>query len=696
MVDDYFGIFLEKKARVHFEASTLSPPLGFNATLPPVSTFECHLMSSGRGRWKGRTPTAALAARAAQLKRNASPQEAPTYSNVLATLNSKPKTELSFDKLDTPLLLRVQKDLKFLINECNRALKVVDTEFQAVKRIYNIVQGNQHKQQQANVEITEPPLKKARTSPDIEDTAVIKHESEGEKGIDQEMVDANATPVDHGEEILEKEEVEKGQDGDGSQTSFKDEEAIKKKGFEKNPKSEFVKPQTLPVAALSLFEDTIEGLPQTGEKYLKKKYGVASYPARDLKDLLPGEIPDQDFTKAKPANQVQFSTFATAIEPYFRDYTEEDLSFLKQKSVGATELNYSRPTTLSPYLIPPLGRVYTDTWTESDGPNAGYSISPAPSNNTNTNHFRPIGSSDILSDDILETDDISCGPLVSRLLSAIMNDNSEEDESVAGNIKTESNSEDKDDDTAKTAATNSSISTGFIEPSWKIGTLKADYGSLEERLKREFRYVGILDVNLLKNEQKKRQQFKNAIVNGVHNGSAGNSNDVDDDLEIDWLTGQEDDEICYELRELQKKLKQATKFNQAAKKRLLPLVEEQMAYQEYSRILDDLDRQVDQAYLKRIRNPRSKKKKSGAGAVSSTSSLVAAGANQVTVEQKPSLRALLDKRLRWIEKVGPVFKPPEIMKRMPGETVLKDLQLDDEEDEYAGDEDEEVPYGISM
>lgn len=431
--------------------------------------------------------------------------------------------------------------------------------------------------------------------------------------------------------------------------------------YEKNPKSVFVESQTLPIAALGLFDESAEdGLPRSGVEYLKKKYGVASYPTRDLKDLLPGEIPDADFTRAKPANQVQFNTFASFIEPYFRSFTEEDLSFLNQKTVGI-EGSYSRQQ-ISPYIIPPLGPIYTDVWADEDGADAGYSIDPVPQENLTTD-LVPRGSEDQINDEILETDAISCGPLASRLLSALLHEGPDKKDEESGAEGGESD----------TPTKNASV---FDQQGWKVSAVKADYNSLEERLKREFRYVGILDINLSLREERKRRQF-----------AANSRQQPDDDgegFEIDWVNGAEDDEICVEMRALQKKLKSACKLNQACKRRLVPIVEEQMAYQEYSQILDDLDKQVDQAYLKRMRNPKAKKKKLNSGQPH---------INTVSAVEKSGVRALLEKRARWIEKVGPVFKPPQIMKRVPQTSIFSDLQIDDE-DEEEEPEDEEDMYMV--
>lgn len=459
------------------------------------------------------------------------------------------------------------------------------------------------------------------------------------------------------------------------------------------------------IAALGLFEEHPE---LTDPEYLKKYYGVASYPERDLTDLLPGPIPDQDYTRAKPPNQVQFSTFSAAIEPYFRPYVEEDISFLKQRAVGMEGMQYMRPYALSPYLIPPLGPYYGDVWTEEDnaqGHKMSYATNPIDRVKLMA-ALNPRGNEEAISDSILETEKISCGPLASRLLSAIFNEMPSNPE-----VKSEYPSGDTtpNDDPTRSPAYFENLSQG-----WKVDSIKADYASLEDRLKREFRYVGILDINLLRKEEKKKKALVEAIgpvggaasigsghLNGgpvrpsvITNGTAVDDEDDEDEdddpdnFNIDWVNGEEEDEICVELRGLQKKLRQVTKINQASKRRLIPLVQEQMAYQEYAQILDDLDKQVDQAYLKRIRNiPKGKKKKAAAAAQAVAAATAAAqAANGVNDNAKQGLLALLDKRQRWIDKIGPVFRPPELMRRMPSTNILDNIEADDDEEDEEEDE----------
>lgn len=71
--------------------------------------------------------------------------------------------------------------------------------------------------------------------------------------------------------------------------------------------------------------------PGMTEDEIKEIYCVAGYPHDDLHDLVPGTPPDRDLSNAKPPSQTNASTFATYVEPYFRQITEEDLAFLRER-----------------------------------------------------------------------------------------------------------------------------------------------------------------------------------------------------------------------------------------------------------------------------------------------------------------------------------------------------------------------------
>lgn len=70
---------------------------------------------------------------------------------------------------------------------------------------------------------------------------------------------------------------------------------------------------------------------------------------------------------------------------------------------------------------------------------------------------------------------------------------------------------------------------------------------------------------------------------------------------MDW-NAKEDDEICAELRAVAKELKEQHAINESRKKKLLHVVDNQLQYEQYRHVLDTLDAQVEQCYLKRFVN----------------------------------------------------------------------------------------------
>lgn len=437
----------------------------------------------------------------------------------------------------------------------------------------------------------------------------------------------------------------------------------------KNPKSEFVKPQTVSasaIAELGLFSEDNNGLETQGKEYLKKKYGVASYPENDLKDLLPGEIPNIDFSKNKPpSNQVQFTTFQSYIESFYRLFSNEDLKFLNEKNIippGFEKMNYDPD--VSPYIIPKLGQFYADAWTEEDASLASKLNSPA-FQQISPDTYKPKGNMTDLDEDKLATEDISCGPLSSRLLSAVLSIHEGVEETEEnGDVKTEKTIDDNMGvDMDENIATNIKV-----DPDFDGAADSNDFHSIEERLKRELKYIGIF-MNLPNDEDDSKSKLS---LNGRPIKSETRSGSIIDT--DDWVKNKEDDEVSAEIRYLQKQLKSAVARNRLNKKKLIPVVEEQIAYQEYCTILEDLDKQVDQAYMKRLKSKGKKKK--------ATEKVELTPAQQQAMNA--SVRSTLDKRKRWIENIGKLFPAPEIMKRVPSESLL-DGDLEEEVDEEAND-----------
>jgi transcriptional adapter 3 len=115
-----------------------------------------------------------------------------------------------------------------------------------------------------------------------------------------------------------------------------------------------------------------------------------------------------------------------------------------------------------------------------------------------------------------------------------------------------------------------------------------------------------------------------------------------------------DDEIAARLRVLQDELRKQSIVNGARKQRLLELTGIRVAQQEYNDIADDLDGQLNQAYLKRNRNIGKGKKqtKRPGGAGGGSHPVPNAGVTRPGVGEP--IRTLMERRGQWSATVGPV------------------------------------------
>lgn len=345
---------------------------------------------------------------------------------------------------------------------------------------------------------------------------------------------------------------------------------------------------------------------------------VAQWPESDLRDLIAGDPPDKDFSNAKPANQVNFSTFQTYVEPYIRAFTEEDVAFLKE-----------RGDRTAPYVTPKRGeRGYKEVWAAEDG-DAG--IAPPKQHLSNPNEAR--GSIDDLDDDIADQDTVSLGPIMNRLLSVVRpqpSNAAKKDDTEDANGDT---SMVNGDDDAPVPLPNGTVEdqkpVTYLPPDYPKATVPTlDYETLDTRLLTELRYMGFLDKEDLDKDQK--------VNYDAHN----------------------DDEVAARLRTLQDALRTISRQNNIRKARVLELTEERMAMQEYSNIADDLDNQVNAAYLKRNRSLAKPNQKKGAQNRPGQKGVASAPAGRGVSD---GVRALMQKRKDWIDMVGPVVgfgRPP--------------------------------------
>ena len=341
-----------------------------------------------------------------------------------------------------------------------------------------------------------------------------------------------------------------------------------------------------------------------------------------------GKPPDRDFSSAKPTNQVASTTFNNWIEPFVRPLIEEDISFLKERTsrhdyrraLRAKQQN--RSPSPNCFAVPRRGsKSYKETWAEEDNRMA----IDTESNNLPPNE--PRGDIDQMNDEVGETDVVSLGPVASRLLQAMRPERRPLTDGVNGTdgangINGDSMDLDNGDHAPATNGESQQPSaTHFSESSstaWKM-TLPAhiSYKEQDDRILQELRHIGFL------------------------------SEDGPPELDEHY-----DDEISARMRFLQAKLKEVAIKNGAKKRRLLELAQERMAQQEYNTISDDLDNQLNQAYLKRNRNS-SKSKKSNTKRPGVAQAVGIATARPVQGIGEP-IKGLMERKAKWTDWIGPV------------------------------------------
>lgn len=415
--------------------------------------------------------------------------------------------------------------------------------------------------------------------------------------------------------------------------------------------------------------------PGMSEEEKKQIYSVASYPKSDLSDLIAGDPPDKDFSNAKPSNQISFSTFASYIEPYFRPFTEEDLSFLRDRGDRVT-----------PFNMPARGkRHYTEIWAEEDG-TGPFDTPPPPPGGSHEPPNQARGSIDLMDDATAETDQLSVGPILARLLQTMRPEHrpppADGDTVTAvplppyAGVVNGASSSFHDANGEDTTMVNGGDSQGAggdgsngilqLQPAtymaesatdvWKRPTgPKLEYSQLDERVKQELRHIGFLDA---------------ATTASPLSRLPDNLTNPNNPFPADY-DGHYDDEVSARLRELQRRLRDQMLINGARKARLTELVKEHMAHQEYTTILEDLDGQVNGAYHKRTRTMGKSKKAKRPGGAGGGSHYVGGAGSGVGVASasgtaRPGLgdatKLLLERRRRWIDNIGAVFEDVNLTK----------------------------------
>ncbi|KAH6990926.1 histone acetyltransferases subunit 3-domain-containing protein [Ilyonectria sp. MPI-CAGE-AT-0026] len=417
-------------------------------------------------------------------------------------------------------------------------------------------------------------------------------------------------------------------------------------------------PSTFPDPTVYEIRPVYPGMP---DDLRKEIYSVATYPRSDLADLIAGDPPDKDFSNAKPSSQINFSTFSTYVDPFFRPFSEEDLAFLRE-----------RGDRVMPFVMPKRGkRHYTEVWAEEDG---AMSVDSPQQGRDKVPPNQPRGSIENMDDDVGETDKLSVGPWLARLMQTFRpearaqpaeekpttNGVTNGDISMNGDANGEEHTGATDDKSNPLPpATYMPESTS---EAWKKASHpKLEYSQVDERIKQELRHIGFLPLEGFEAE----------------------------------FDGHYDDEVAARLRLLQSRLKEQMLINGARKSRLTDLVRERMAHQEYQTILEDLDSQVQAAYLKRTRTMGKSKKNKRPGGAGGGSHFVGGAAGTARPGIGDLTKMLMERRRRWIDTIGSVFDDESLGKvpraTEPESSIFKSKDMADlikKEKEQWDEEDE--------
>lgn len=305
---------------------------------------------------------------------------------------------------------------------------------------------------------------------------------------------------------------------------------------------------------------------------------------------------------------------------------------------------------MTPFIIPRRGKKsYRQLWAEEDG--LPYDPSQDDKDQLPLNQGR--GSIEQLTDDKAETNDLSIGPLLSRLCSllryehrSLPEDNANAtngDSSATAGLGGDAMELDQPNGDLETKSENKPQppATAFRDASpsgFKTSVAKLDHAQLDERAKAELRYIGFLG--------------------------------PDDNPDYD---AHYDDEVAERLRLLQGELKKQIVTNNARKARILKVAQEHMALLEFTTIQDDLDSQVQQAYLKRTRTMGKSKKGSQAkhrpGGAGGGSHIASAGVSRPAVGD--AAKIVMDRRKRWNDAFLPIFDDIKTTIPSEGETIFE-------------------------
>ena len=194
---------------------------------------------------------------------------------------------------------------------------------------------------------------------------------------------------------------------------------------------------------------------------------------------------DGSVNKIKPSQQIPITTFWNYVEPFFKPITEADLKALQEAPAMDP----------APYIIPPLGRHYREQWLDEDKQlmgagvgGAGTGVTESAKKASKPKKGSAAAAAAAAAEDVVSfPPELLCRPLTEKLMAAMIEDDENGGQSATIASATAPAS------TAAATEVNSDADEGSTmdrEPSL-IESCEEMY-DMEERLKRELRFIGLL------------------------------------------------------------------------------------------------------------------------------------------------------------------------------------------------------------
>lgn len=306
-------------------------------------------------------------------------------------------------------------------------------------------------------------------------------------------------------------------------------------------------------------------------------------------------------------------------------------------------------------LIPARGtRNYKEVWADEDSGGFGEAISSATSQAPSTN--QGVGSIEQMTEDMSESNNISVGPMLARLIQCLRPErrappsenttapHTNGDTAMGGmdgenGILDPSQNEEHHHSSQRPLPVATALPDSAMPGNnWKQPNVRPSWAEMDDRVKQELRHIGFLA----------------------------------EDAEPDY-DGHHDDDIAARLRWLQEELQRVSIMNGARKAKMLEIVEEDMARQEWVGIQDDLDNQLNAAYGKRHRNTsksKGKLKRAGAAAgyAGGANGIPSAGVSRPGVGEP--IKQLMERREMWRNVLGPAVDHGK--REVPRQSVFRE------------------------